>query len=390
MTKICLIGLGNVGYNFFKNFININKYNNLYIFSIVFNKNDINKKRKINKLLKNKCIKIFIDVTYKKYLIKSQIKVIIELTSSLYHSRKIVFNSLKNKKIIITANKNLVALEYSILKKYINNFLFIESSIFGGVPIINNIVEHYKNLKINNILTILNGTTNYILDNIFRNKMSYKYSIRKAIKYGFSEKNPLFDLLGLDTFYKSYIILKLIYNFKIYKKYINGLNNISEKTYYYLVKYNYNIKLIGNIKIINDFFSLEVFPYICDLNIKKEYNIIKILTSDGNFEIKGKGAGGNITSYSVINNIFNFKKIKILGNKKILELDIIKKKIILIINKKKRFFKKLKFFIDSFSIKLNRMKKNIYFINYLITNKRFFFLKSKLNIYCFNNIFKIL
>ncbi|MGX7589477.1 hypothetical protein [Candidatus Vidania fulgoroideorum] len=376
MINICMVGYGNLGISFFKKFYKKNIYKNLKISFLILNSKILKKKRKIEKLLKQK---IYIFKKYRKLLLSKSINIFVELTNNFETSKKIIFLALKKNKFVITANKNVISIFFKKIYKYINKQLFIEASVFGGVPIINNIIHHYKFSNIKEITGILNGTTNYILDNIFRKKKNFNISLKKAIKNGFSEKKPIFDLIGLDTFYKIYILLKIINNkIIIKKKNILGIYKTKDFFYNFIKKENHKIKLIGKIIFKKKFFSIDVFPCILKKKfiLKKEYNIINIKTKNGNFLIKGKGAGGKCTSISLLNNIFNLNKSNFIKKcKKIEELDFYKKKIIIIIYKKKKFFYKL----YKKSIKVIKKKK--------INNKRFFYLKKKMNVFCCNKFY---
>lgn len=382
MINICLIGYGVVGKNFFINFYKKNIYKNLKIIFLIINNNNISNKRKINKIL-NKKNKIYITKKYRKILFNKRINIFVELTNNYKFSKKITFTLLKKKKFLITANKNLVSLNFIKISKYLNKYIYVEPSVLGGIPIINNFIQHYSMCNIKEITGIFNGTTNFILDNIFRKKKCFIKSLNKSIKKGFSEKKPTFDLGGFDTFYKICILLKILNkNILIRKKNILGILNVKEYFYDFLKKKKYQIILLGRIFFKNFFFSLEVFPYISKKNnIKREYNYITLIANKlGKQKILGKGAGGYATSISVLSNLFNLSRIKTFFIKFYEELDFYKSTIYIILYKKKKYYYKL--------INLKKINKKTIIMK-KINNKRFFFIKKKINLYFSNKIYKI-
>ncbi|MGX7576917.1 hypothetical protein ACT2CI_00520 [Candidatus Vidania fulgoroideorum] len=362
----CLIGFGTLGQSFlnaaFKKKININ-------FIIIKN---FKKKKNLEKKLKKYKKKIYLYKKYRKIINYKKTKKIIELTNNYNLCKINCFTSIIKKKKIITANKNFIYKNFKKINKYINKIIFIEPSVFGGTPIINDLINHYKYFKIKEIKSIINGTTNFILNNVFSNKIKILNSLEKAIKKGYSEKSPLYDIKGIDTFQKIFILVSMIKKIEIKNSYISGIQKINYKIIKNIIKKNKKIIILGYLKIKKIFFSIESYCYIAkNFVLKKSYNLIKISTFSGKFIIKGKGAG-KITSYSCINNFYNNKKN---NNKKktLIELDINKKKIIIFSIKKK-----LICFIKNYC-KFKKKKK--YIILDKQSNKRILFLKKNLKIY---------
>ena len=166
--NIAIIGLGNIGSYLYK-YLNDNK-------RILTEKNNCqpvvkyvsakNKKRKRNIIIKkNQWLKNYLDSTKIK-----EVDLIIELIGgSEGAAKKLVFNALKNKKHVVTANKALIAKYGDQLSKIAEKNkvnLEFEASVCGGVPIIRSLKEGLIANKISKIYGIFNGTSNYILSNM--------------------------------------------------------------------------------------------------------------------------------------------------------------------------------------------------------------------------------
>ena len=166
--NIAIIGLGNIGSYLYK-YLNENK-------KILTEKNNSipnilyvsakNKKRKRNiKIKKSQWLNNYLDATKLK-----EVDLIIELIGGAEGpAKKLVFNALKNKKHVVTANKALIA-KYgdrlsAIAEKNKVNLEF-EASVCGGVPIIRSLKEGLIANKISKIYGIFNGTSNYILSSM--------------------------------------------------------------------------------------------------------------------------------------------------------------------------------------------------------------------------------
>lgn len=223
--------------------------------------------------------------------------------------------SLEKKINVITANKALIA-HYgnelvSISDNNKTNFLF-EGSVAGGIPIIKSLKSLLFGNKIIKLSGILNGTTNYILTNMSKNKVSFNEALNDAKNKGYVEANPDLDIEGLDSAHKLSIISSLAFNSKfkefslIYKE---GISKIDSIDIDFAEKLNFVIKLLAVSEIKNNKISQYVKPLLIDKNfqiaqVNGVLNGIQIITKDsGNFFLEGAGAGGYATSSSIISDI---------------------------------------------------------------------------------------
>ena len=187
--NIAIIGLGNIGSYLFKylqenkNFLK-EKNNCLPVVKYVSARN---KKKKRNiKIKKNQWLKNYLDSTKFK-----DVDLIIELIGgSEGAAKKLVFNALKNKKHVVTANKALIAKYGDTLSKIAEKNkvnLEFEASVCGGVPIIRSLKEGLIANKISKIYGIFNGTSNYILSSMDKERKSFDDVLKKAKKLGYAE-----------------------------------------------------------------------------------------------------------------------------------------------------------------------------------------------------------
>ena len=235
------------------------------------------------------------------------------------YEKDVSYNSIKlslEKKInVITANKALIA-HYgnelvSISDNNKTNFLF-EASVAGAIPIIKSLKSLLFGNKIIKLSGILNGTTNYILTNMSKNKVSFNEALNDAKNKGYVEANPDLDIEGLDSAHKLSIISSLAFNSKfkefslIYKE---GISKIDSIDIDFAEKLNFVIKLLAVSEIKNNKISQYVKPLLIDKNfqiaqVNGVLNGIQIITKDsGNFFLEGAGAGGYATSSSIISDI---------------------------------------------------------------------------------------
>ena len=312
---IGIIGLGNVGSRLYKEIISKKKEINLKtgtnIDIVAISAKNINKKRSF-KFKK----KIFFKNPLN--IIKNpKVNIVIELIGlSDGISKKIVENSLKNRKHVITANKALISKhgDYlaSIAEKNNVNLEF-EAAVGGGIPILRTLKDGLATNKINKVVGILNGTSNYILSDMEKSKNSFQNVLKKAQNLGFAETNPKNDLDGNDVLAKIKILSALSFNKKISKKkcLMNGIENIELKDINMADKLYLRIKLLGITEIINNQLFERVHPCLIKkdsyiANINGVMNAIILQGSPvGQSVLQGEGAGPGPTSSALLSDLLS-------------------------------------------------------------------------------------
>ena len=167
--------------------------------------------------------------------------------------------------------------------------------------------------KINKVVGILNGTSNYILSEMEKSKNSFKKVLNKAQILGFAETNPQFDLDGNDVLAKIRILSALSFNNKISKNkcLMGGIESIELKDIDMTNKLNLRIKLLGITEIINNQLFERVHPCL----IKKDTYISNIDgvmnavilegTPVGQSVLQGEGAGSGPTSSALLSDLLS-------------------------------------------------------------------------------------
>ena len=311
--NIAIVGLGNIGLSLYKHLIRNkksiqNKTNVQFNIKYVSAKNK-NKKRKI-KVPKNKWLKNYLEASTRK-----DVDIVIELIGgSEGPAKKLVFNSIKNKKHIVTANKVLISKYGNILSKTAeqNNVnLEYEAAVAGGVPIRRFIKEGLITNKIKKIYGILNGTSNYILSNMTKSNKGFKEVLNEAKYLGYAESNPSSDLSGDDANSKIQILSSLSFNCLINRSNIivEGIKNIDRIDINNAHQLGYVIKQLAIAEIKNNKLIQRVYPCLVKKtsyisNINGVLNAI-IVEGDpiGKFTIQGEGAGPGPTTSALTSDV---------------------------------------------------------------------------------------
>ncbi|MEA1975819.1 MAG: homoserine dehydrogenase [Bacillota bacterium] len=246
----------------------------------------------------------------------NDVDVVISVMGGLKISYDYIKKALENKKHVITANKDLIAehfIELNNLAYEHNVSLNYEASVAGGVPILKPIKNMLLGNNIDSIYSIINGTTNFILSQMYENNLTYNDALKIAQDRGFAESNPKSDVEGLDASRKLAIISMLTFNKYISWKNIKttGITNIDSLDIQYAKQLNKKIKLFAISKKIEKGIYLGVRPVFIEKNnqlskIDNEYNGIHLHSSlVGDLLFYGKGAGKFPTASAVFSDLLS-------------------------------------------------------------------------------------
>ena len=310
--NIAIIGLGNIGSYLYK-YLNDNKKiltekNNCLPFVKYVSAKNKNRKRNV-KIKKNQWLKNYLDATKIK-----DIDLIVELIGgSEGPAKKLVFNALKNKKHVVTANKALIAKYGDQLSKIAEKNkvnLEFEASVCGGVPIIRSLKESLIANKISKIYGIFNGTSNYILSSMDKKNKNFQEVLSIAKKLGYAESNPSADLNGDDVSSKLKILSSLCFNsFLSDNIYVEGIEEIDATDINNANKLGYKIKLLGFAELLNKKIYQRVHPTLIkkDSHVAGIDGVLNAVIIDGKpvgqSIIQGEGAGPAATTSALISDI---------------------------------------------------------------------------------------
>jgi homoserine dehydrogenase len=311
--NIAIVGLGNIGSYLYKYLIknkSMLKSKTNVIPNIIYVSAKNKRKNRDLSIRKDMWLDSYIDASKHK-----EIDLVVELIGgSEGPAKKLVFESLKNKKHVVTANKALIAKygdELSEIAEKNNVNLEYEAAVCGGVPIIRSLKESLLANKISKIYGILNGTSNYILSSMDKNKIEYKDALSRAKKLGYAETNPSSDLNGDDVASKIKILTALSFSSFINNNRISveGINKIDQIDIINANSLGYKIKLLGISEILNNKITQRVHPCLIKkssyvANIDGVLNAVIINAEPvGQTVVQGEGAGPEATTSALISDI---------------------------------------------------------------------------------------
>ncbi len=231
-----------------------------------------------------------------------KIDIVVELMGGFEPAKGILLDALRNGKDIVTANKGLIAREgHQIfrLATDLGRCVGFRGALVGCYRLIYELSQAEATTKrIKRIYAILNGTCNYILSTMTREGKEFEQALREAQEKGYAERDPSEDIDGIDTAFKTRILLGLISNSygPLSKDFaVEGIRNITADDIRYATELGYSIKLLGVIEQREEAFYVGVYPAMMPktsllgsiegadngIEIEDEYGIVSGLIAPG-------------------------------------------------------------------------------------------------------------
>ncbi|WP_099156664.1 homoserine dehydrogenase [Virgibacillus ndiopensis] len=253
-----------------------------------------------------------------------EIDVIVEVMGGTEEARHYILEAFKAKKHVITANKDLIALHGPELQEAACRNqcdLFYEASVAGGIPILRGLTDGLVSDRIQQVMGIVNGTTNYILTKMNEEGVTYDDALKEAQDLGFAEADPTADVEGLDAARKMAILSRLAFSTDIELEdvEVNGISNLSLSDLQYGKQLGYTMKLIGFANCHNKNVEVSVQPtFLANEHplaaVKNEYNAVYVNgEAVGETMFYGPGAGSLPTATAVMSDVINVIKNMRLG-----------------------------------------------------------------------------
>jgi homoserine dehydrogenase len=256
-------------------------------------------------------------ITYDKkdILDNPDINVIVEVIDNAEDAFEIAVEALTKGKAVVSANKKMIAEnlpELLLLQEKYNTPLLYEAACCASIPLVRNFEEYYDNDLLNSFSGIMNGTTNYILTEIFTHNKTYQEALSLAQSKGYVESNPALDLEGYDSKFKLTILLTHAFGVtvkpdEIFNAGISRLNNFDSK---FAFERKCKIKLIARAQKLNSGgIAAFVMPEL--VNETNELyavdDVFNGIVTESSFADKnifiGKGAGAFPTASAVLSDI---------------------------------------------------------------------------------------
>jgi homoserine dehydrogenase len=247
-----------------------------------------------------------------------EIGIVVELLGGLEPARSLILQAIEQGKHVVTANKAVIARHGAEIFTAANQagvYVLFEAAVGGGIPVIKPLKQSLGVNRIQTVIGIINGTTNYILTRMTEEGADFSEVLAEAQQLGYAEADPTADVDGYDAADKIAILAAIAFNGRIKREQIDceGIRQINATDISYADDLGFVIKLLAIAKANadNDSLQVRVHPTLVSkdhplANVNGVYNAILVEGEPlGQVMLFGPGAGKGATASAVVSDIVN-------------------------------------------------------------------------------------
>jgi homoserine dehydrogenase len=250
------------------------------------------------------------------------IDIVVELIGGVGIAKTLVLEAIAAGKHVVTANKALLALhgtEIFAAAAARGVMVAFEAAVAGGIPIIKALREGLTANRIEGVVGIVNGTTNFILSEMRAKGIDFATALSQAQALGYAEADPTFDVQGIDAAHKATVMSALAFGVPVQfaKAYIEGIADLQAADIAYAEQLGYRLKLLAITKRRADVGGIElrVHPTLVPTgrliaNVEGPMNAVMVQADAvGTTLYYGKGAGAEPTASAVIADLVDVTRL---------------------------------------------------------------------------------
>lgn len=244
--------------------------------------------------------------------------VLVEVMGGIEPARSLVLGALRRGAPVVTANKQLVAQHGPELHRAAVDHgatLDYEAAVVAAVPVLRVVRESLAGDRITSISGVVNGSTNFILDQVSRHGMAFHHAVARAGELGFLEADPTEDLEGLDAAAKIVILARAAWGVDVTLDDVQreGITGLEDEDFEQARGTGQVIKLIASAwrsgAAETPRVELAVRPVSLGADhpmaqVRGGRNVVEIEAElSGVLRLSGEGAGGDATASAVLGDL---------------------------------------------------------------------------------------
>ncbi|MFG2880231.1 homoserine dehydrogenase [Streptomyces sp. NPDC048337] len=247
---------------------------------------------------------------------RGDIDVAIEVIGGIEPARTLITTAFENGISVVSANKALLAQDGAALHAAAETHgldLYYEAAVAGAIPLVRPMRESLAGDKINRVMGIVNGTTNFILDKMDSTGAGYQEALDEATALGYAEADPTADVEGYDAAAKAAILAGIAFHTRVRLDdvYREGMTEVSASDFASAKRMGCTIKLLAILERAADGESVtaRVHPAMIPLShplasVREAYNAVFVeAEAAGRLMFYGPGAGGSPTASAVLGDL---------------------------------------------------------------------------------------
>ncbi len=253
-----------------------------------------------------------------------QAQVIIELMGGMEPARSLILSALKAGKSVVTGNKALLAkhgIELQAAAAASGAHLSYEAAVARAIPILRPLRDSLSGDSVKGVRGIMNGTTNYILDQMDTTGAPFEQALAAAQELGYAEADPTADVEGYDAAAKAAIVASLAFHseFTMDDVHCEGITAITAEDVAQAQADGYVIKLLAICERDGQGVNMRVNPTLVArdhplASVHGAYNAVFVQADNaGDLMFYGPGAGGSPTASAVLGDFVSIARRMLTG-----------------------------------------------------------------------------
>ncbi len=243
---------------------------------------------------------------------------VVEVIGGIEPARSLLLRAMEHGASVVTANKALLAEDgptlYGAADKH-GVDLYFEAAVAGAIPLLRPVRESLAGDRIRRVLGIVNGTTNYVLDQMDRTGAGFAEAVEQAQQLGYAEADPTADVEGFDAAAKAAILASLAFHTRVAAADVHreGITEVSAADIAAARDMDCIVKLLAicerTVDQDGEGVSVRVHPAMIPRShplagVREAFNAVFVQAeAAGELMFYGRGAGGDPTASAVLGDV---------------------------------------------------------------------------------------
>ncbi len=256
--------------------------------------------------------------------------VVIEVIGGIEPARTLILEAMQHGAGVVTANKALLAEDGPTLYEAADEHgvdLYFEAAVAGAIPLVRPVRESMAGDRIDRVLGIVNGTTNYVLDQMDTTGAGFDESVQQAQALGYAEADPTADVEGFDAAAKAAILASLAFHTRVSAADVHreGITGVSAADVAAAKAAGCVVKLLAICERTKtdagEAVSVRVHPAMLSrehplASVRGAYNAVFVeAEAAGSLMFYGAGAGGQPTASAVLGDVVAVARHRVVGGR---------------------------------------------------------------------------
>ena len=255
---------------------------------------------------------------------RPDVDIVIELIGGIEPARTLLLAALNAGKSVVTGNKALLATDRAILHDAARLHgvdIYYEAAVAGAIPLLRPLRESLAGDEVRRVLGIVNGTTNYILDQMDTSGADFGTALAEAQALGYAEEDPTADIAGYDAAAKAAILASIAFHTQVtvHDVYREGITEVTPADIASARALGCVVKFLAICERSSGGVSARVYPAMIPrvhplAAVREAYNAVFVeAESAGRLMFYGAGAGGQPTASAVLGDLVAVVRNRLAG-----------------------------------------------------------------------------